>query len=765
MPLLKKTTAYIFVTVMLCVLVFITGVSLSAGTADDRGYSFSVNVDTEGLIAYLEETMMECPKRVDVSDFAIPYTTEDGIAIQNLIWHGTPVLFHVNGIGFSGSNGIIQYVYFTYHYDADTYKQMYAKCVAAAQEMTADLVNNKAMTDVTKALILHDRIIANCEYDLEGVNSGNISNESQEMYGVLVDGVATCQGYAYTYMYLLREVGIDSYICSSETMRHDWNIVILNGKKYHVDVTFDDPVQDVTGRVYHDYFLLSTAALKAADHNYNDFDTSPSDKTYDNYYWKNSRAEFCVVNGNVYYIDNINETLNRLGSSAPLLKVSDVWTTAEGNYWKGNFARMATDGVSLFYSKTNGVYAYNVSTGGSRVVYTPSFSGEAKDIYGFTYDKGYLVIDRFNRPDFAAYTKTKYQLRVPYDTEPPTVSLSYTNETAAYQTVTVDLRDNNSIAGYYWGKNTVPSGNKYTAARSGIINEYVSESGTYYLTAVDTAGNLSRTVSLTVYSTRLETDSASVATPTVISVKDETVILPIPQRSGYSFIGWSKTYTDSGEYITDFIPVSDSVLYALWRYTGEQEVKDPESYVNRFKDVSDTAWYADAVAYCASRRYINGVSDTAFSPASNLTREQFVLILANVAGVKADNYKFADSGMKDVPIGQWYSGAIAWGVSEGYVKGVASDRFGLRQNITREQLARLFYVYAEDIGMNVEGRADLSGFKDHGKVSDWALENVSWAVDAGLISGMTPDTLAPRGYATRAQTARIFMIFDKLSKK
>ena len=204
MSLCKKTTAYIFVTAMLCFFILFMGVGLSAKN-DSRGYSFSVNVDTEGLIAYLEENMTDCPKRVDVSDFGIPYTTEDGIAVQKLIWCGAPVLFHVNGIGLTGSNGIIDYVYFTYYYDADTYRAMLDECIAAARLMTADIANDKAMTDVTKALILHDRIIAGCEYDLAGVNSGNISNESQEMYGALVDGKATCQGYAYAYMYLLRE--------------------------------------------------------------------------------------------------------------------------------------------------------------------------------------------------------------------------------------------------------------------------------------------------------------------------------------------------------------------------------------------------------------------------------------------------------------------------------------------------------------------------------------------------------------------------------
>ncbi len=765
MSTIRRAIAHLLISVMLCVLVLGTVIPVSASTAD-RGYSFSVNIDVDGLISYLEENLQSCPKRVDISAFGVPYTTADGVAIQKLVWYGTPVLFHVNGIGLSGANGVIEYLYFTYHYDASVYKQMLDGCVSAAKEMTADLVNNKSLDDVMKALIIHDRIIARCEYDLAGASSGNISNESQEMYGVLVKGLATCQGYAYAYIYLLREVGIDSYICSSEKMGHDWNIVIINGKKYHVDVTFDDPVMDVTGRIYHNYFMLSTSALKKGEHNFNDYDTSPTDTSYDNAYWRNSRSEFLHVNGKIYYFDNSKETLHRLGSSSPLAKISDVWLTAEGNYWKGNFVRLASDGVKVFYSKSDGIYSYDISSGKSSKIYTPSFSGEAKSVYGFTYDKGYFVIDRFNRPDFSAYTKTKYQLRVPYDTKNPTVSLFCTNNVAAYQTVTISLSDDNSIAGYYWGKDKVYSSNSFTSAKSGTVTEYVSDSGTYYLNAVDTAGNISETVSVTFYKTRLETDGGNVSAATVITPKDSGFILPVPERYGYQFIGWSKSYTDMGDYFTSFVPNADGVLYALWRYTGASGEPDlpEEGYINRFKDVSDDAWYADAVAYCASRGYINGISSTVFAPSSYLTREQFVLILANVAGVKADSYKYAYSGMTDVPVGRWYSGAIAWGVSEGYVKGVAADRFGLRQNITREQLARLFYAYAEDIGMDVMGRADLGGFKDAAKVSDWAAEEVRWAVDAQIISGMTSDTLVPRGNATRAQTARMFMIFDKLDE-
>ncbi len=756
----KRTVAVALALIMLCTPVFATEKQTERSVASDQRYSFSINIDVDKFTAYLVENLMTCPKRLDISQFGIPNTTKDAITLQEIIWYHEPLLFHIDGMGYTWSNGIIDYVYLTYHYDSEKYNDMYDECMVAANTMIADLRNNKAVDDVTKALLVHDRIIANCEYDYEAVSQNKASNESQEMYGALVNGVATCQGYSYAYMYLLRELGIKSYICSSDAMGHDWNIVVLNGKKYHVDVTFDDPVHDVTGRVYHDHFLLSTDALKQSEHNYDDFDSSPDDKKYDNYYWKNSRSEFQLIGNNLYYVDNFKDSVNCVGKSSALVSVSDVWSTSEGNYWKGNFARLSSDGKNLFYSLTDAIYLLDPSTLKTRSVYKPVLSGNAKEIYGFTYDDGYLVIDLFNKPNFDIDTKAKYQIRVAYDLAEPTASLTCSNEVAAYQTVNMKFWDDNLVSGYYWGKYEDMSKNTFTHISGTSAKEYVSESGTYYLTARDSAGNLSKTQAITFYATRLEANGGAVGIPKVITANDNSFTLPVPRREGYIFTGWSSSAATDGD-IKVVTPVGNGTYYASWTVDADYDPSKEPEYVNKFTDVIKGSWYEDAVEYCAKRGFVNGVSETLFSPSSKLTREQFVMMIANMAGIDSAGYKYVYSGMTDVPVGKWYSGAIAWAVSEGYVKGVSADKFGLRRNITREQLARLFYVYAEDIGKNVQGRADLSQFADRTKISDWARENVEWAVHSGIISGMTKDTINPRGDATRAQTARMFMLFDK----
>lgn len=64
-----------------------------------------------------------------------------------------------------------------------------------------------------------------------------------------------------------------------------------------------------------------------------------------------------------------------------------------------------------------------------------------------------------------------------------------------------------------------------------------------------------------------------------------------------------------------------------------------------------------------------------------------------------------------------------------------------------------------------ETGGDLSAFADGDDTSDWAQQAMSWAVAQGLITGVDSDRLAPRGPATRAQTATILMRFAQSETK
>lgn len=139
----------------------------------------------------------------------------------------------------------------------DTLSASPTSITTVEQGMAHALQNVTAtMTDLEKALVLHDYLVREVDYD-PGDDMGNYPAVSYTTTGVFVNRIAVCAGYATAYSQLLSEVGIESCIVSSDSMNHAWNMICLDGSWYHVDVTWDDPSNMRGGFVYHHYFLRS----------------------------------------------------------------------------------------------------------------------------------------------------------------------------------------------------------------------------------------------------------------------------------------------------------------------------------------------------------------------------------------------------------------------------------------------------------------------------------------------------------------------------
>lgn len=182
----------------------------------------------------------------------------------------------------------------------------------------------------------------------------------------------------------------------------------------------------------------------------------------------------------------------------------------------------------------------------------------------------------------------------------------------------------------------------------------------------------------------------------------------------------------------------------------------PDETDEPFIDVDENDWFYDAVTYVYSEGMMDGVSDTQFAPNSNLTRGMVVTMLYRL---EDEPRVTGSSGFDDVASGAWYADAVTWAAENGIVNGVSDTEFAPNVNITREQLAAILYRYAEYNDYDVSGRDDLSEFTDRSSISGYALDAMRWAVDEGLITGITNTTIEPQGTATRAQAATMFMRF------
>ena len=195
-----------------------------------------------------------------------------------------------------------------------------------------------------------------------------------------------------------------------------------------------------------------------------------------------------------------------------------------------------------------------------------------------------------------------------------------------------------------------------------------------------------------------------------------------------------------------------------------EAAEDMYGIVKHFTDVKENHWFMSEVAFCVRQGLVSGMTETIFAPNSNLTRAQFLTLLAKYDGVDLSVYDTADAGFEDVKSAHWFNEVVCWAVENGYTSGISETRFGPNNNITRAQLARFFYVYTEKNNYDVSEAADILAFPDAGKVQAWAEVPVKWAVAKGLIAGINGN-LSPNGNATRAQAARIFMMYSATEQK
>jgi len=183
-----------------------------------------------------------------------------------------------------------------------------------------------------------------------------------------------------------------------------------------------------------------------------------------------------------------------------------------------------------------------------------------------------------------------------------------------------------------------------------------------------------------------------------------------------------------------------------------------------FPDVWENSWYSEGIEYCFKHGYIFGTDEGLFKPNVELTREQFVVIFARIHGAKLSEY--TESSFDDINADSWYGSSVAWAKEEGLVYGIGNGKFGVGRPMTREQFAVIFYRYAEKQGIDVIQKTDLSYCDDADNISTWAVDACAWAIKANLL-GSTSETanlLSPKMTVTRAQAAKIFMSYDKITE-
>lgn len=136
-------------------------------------------------------------------------------------------------------------------------------------EAISHKVRQENDTDVMVIKYIHDYIINTVQYDREALNRGITITENQNIVGVFLNYKAVCEGIAKSVELLLNKCKIPCSIVkgrlnvNSRYMDHAWNIVKLDGKWYHLDVTMDSGMSQKNPLfLAYDYFNLDEEHIK-----------------------------------------------------------------------------------------------------------------------------------------------------------------------------------------------------------------------------------------------------------------------------------------------------------------------------------------------------------------------------------------------------------------------------------------------------------------------------------------------------------------------
>lgn len=147
------------------------------------------------------------------------------------------------------------------------------------------------MTDYQKEKVIHDYLIRTVTYDMDAITGTRHIAEAYNVLGALLKKRAVCWGIACAFKLLCDYCRIKSFVVIGESvpkegdMGHAWNMVKIDGKTYHVDVTWDIKVKGDISFCY-EYFNLDDKLIQF-DHAWQSTLYPKCDSNELNFYYKN----------------------------------------------------------------------------------------------------------------------------------------------------------------------------------------------------------------------------------------------------------------------------------------------------------------------------------------------------------------------------------------------------------------------------------------------------------------------------------------------
>lgn len=361
---INKLTAYLLI---ISVLFSLSGAAFTSFAAGDIAAFRKLCVE-----AWKSKTVS-----VDISSCGIS-TDKLQSAFSDVYYDNLDLFYVRNQYGYSYSGSSVSKISFSYEeYTKDE--------IAAFNAETNKIVNilSAFKTDIDKIIFLHEYLSDRADYDY--------TYQNHNAYNCLIDRSCVCEGYARTFMMLIKKAGVSCNYISSEENNHAWNSVYLDGKWYYVDVTWDDTAKTHENLLMSEKKCISTGhKAEKKDWLINGSESCMGKYTstvYDNAAFKKSRSEISYDGGAWYYSDGAK--IFSFSSSSPestLIKTTDskwyVWNKPS-SYYTGGYTDVIASGGRIYYNTPGEIRSIKTDGTDEKTEYKLTSSELSK---GYIYD-------------------------------------------------------------------------------------------------------------------------------------------------------------------------------------------------------------------------------------------------------------------------------------------------------------------------------------------------------------------------------------------
>lgn len=325
-------------------------VTVLPSDGEEKGYVYSTLSEKEKQgYDMLAAAVRGFEPRVQFSE---DYTEEEIKKLFTLVYTQESRIFWLDSIySAPGENNILS---LSYRYTKEQSDSMRAQLENTAGELLGKMPGNG--DDYDRIKYFHDTIVMSCTFD-------NTSEYSNTAYGVLVDGKAQCEGYAFAMSYLCDLAGIENYVANgknSDGVAHAWNKICADGSWYNVDCTWDDPKLKYNDPYFlrHDYMLVPDSEVEGtayfSDTSY--FPHIPCISDDYSYFRREGLLFDTAEDGVAAFEEQLKRTAGRGGRDV------EIRFTNGEEYEKAKRQLFEEDGLKSMVEKLNGFFGYGIKT-------------------------------------------------------------------------------------------------------------------------------------------------------------------------------------------------------------------------------------------------------------------------------------------------------------------------------------------------------------------------------------------------------------------